>query len=168
MRCQYGCGWVSNDGHMARRRWSYERPQDDCACWATPQMVKLLISETIIPTTIKAAISLCQGLCIHICSSSRPRPPRGRGRGTRLSEPRFLPVPKLQTAWFNPWPPMCCAGAAADDGDFQGGGTWFQCLGPEGKVVDAEMGHAVAFAGPLRHAGYPISAGTRFILVLFM
>lgn len=29
-------------------------------------------------------------------------------------------------------------------------------------------GQAVAFAGPLRHAGYPITAGTRLILVLFL
>ena len=33
--------------------------------------------------------------------------------------------------------------------------------------MDAEEGHAVAFAGPLRHAGYPITRGTRIILVLF-
>lgn len=36
---------------------------------------------------------------------------------------------------------------------FQGGGTWFEALGDEGMVVDAEVGQAVAFAGPLRHAG---------------
>ena len=30
------------------------------------------------------------------------------------------------------------------------------------------MGHAVFFAGPLRHAGYPITRGTRFVLVLFL
>lgn len=53
------------------------------------------------------------------------------------------------------------------DGEFDGGGTWFEALGPRGVVVDAEVGHACAFAGPLRHAGYPISRGTRFILVLF-
>eukprot|EP01046_Picozoa_sp_COSAG06_P059741 COSAG06_NODE_12461_length_1378_cov_3.037529_2_plen_117_part_00 len=34
-------------------------------------------------------------------------------------------------------------------------------------MVDADIGHACAFAGPLRHAGYPITRGTRFILVLF-
>lgn len=37
-----------------------------------------------------------------------------------------------------------------------------------GKVVNAEIGKAVVFAGPLKHAGYPISRGTRVILVLFM
>jgi hypothetical protein len=30
------------------------------------------------------------------------------------------------------------------------------------------MGHAVAFAGPLKHAGFPITKGTRNILVLFL
>lgn len=71
-----------------------------------------------------------------------------------------------------------------------GGGTWFEALlGPNndiGAVVDAEMGHAIAFAGdpktlsrarvilfiafsgPLRHAGHPITSGTRLILVLFL
>jgi hypothetical protein len=47
---------------------------------------------------------------------------------------------------------------------YEGGGTWFEALGPSGLVVDAEVGCAVAFAGPLRHAGYPIVAGTRTIL----
>lgn len=55
-----------------------------------------------------------------------------------------------------------------EDGDFEGGGTWFEALGPQGLVVDAEVGRAVAFAGALRHAGYPIRAGTRVILVLFL
>ena len=34
--------------------------------------------------------------------------------------------------------------------------------------MDAEVGHAVAFAGPLKHAGYPITKGVRMILVLFL
>lgn len=54
---------------------------------------------------------------------------------------------------------------------FDGGGTWFEALGDShksGKVVDADVGHAVAFAGPLRHAGYPVTKGTRVILVLFL
>eukprot|EP01043_Picozoa_sp_COSAG02_P023575 COSAG02_NODE_1263_length_13548_cov_13.881627_10_plen_265_part_00 len=55
----------------------------------------------------------------------------------------------------------------AGRGDFVGGGTWFEALGPTGMVVDADIGCACAFAGPLRHAGYPISRGTRYILVLF-
>ena len=55
------------------------------------------------------------------------------------------------------------------EGDFAGGGTWFEALGDErGRVIDAEVGHAVVFAGPLRHAGYPITSGTRFVLVLFL
>mmetsp|Transcript_19974 Transcript_19974/g.39231 ORF Transcript_19974/g.39231 Transcript_19974/m.39231 type:complete len:537 (+) Transcript_19974:184-1794(+) len=54
--------------------------------------------------------------------------------------------------------------------DFEGGGTWFEALGPDGQgdVVKANLGEAVAFAGPLRHAGYPITSGTRVILVLFL
>eukprot|EP00933_Yihiella_yeosuensis_P052389 TRINITY_DN50451_c0_g1_i1.p1 TRINITY_DN50451_c0_g1~~TRINITY_DN50451_c0_g1_i1.p1 ORF type:complete len:501 (+),score=73.41 TRINITY_DN50451_c0_g1_i1:64-1566(+) len=57
---------------------------------------------------------------------------------------------------------------ALNDGaeDFGGGGTWFKALG--GRVIDASVGHAVAFAGPLRHAGHPVRRGTRFILVLFL
>ena len=61
-----------------------------------------------------------------------------------------------------------------DGGDgaaFEGGGTWFEALGDSnksGKVVDADMGHAVLFAGPLRHAGYPVTKGVRIILVLFL
>ena len=53
---------------------------------------------------------------------------------------------------------------------FEGGGTWFEALGTNrgGRVVDADAGHAVAFAGPLRHAGYPVTRGTRVILVLFL
>ena len=51
---------------------------------------------------------------------------------------------------------------------YQGGGTWFEALGPTGQVVDAGIGRAIAFAGPLRHAGFPISEGTRTILVLFL
>lgn len=52
--------------------------------------------------------------------------------------------------------------------DFEGGGTWFEALGPDGKVIKAEIGQAVLFAGPLRHAGFPITKGTRIILVLFL
>ncbi|KAH9125938.1 hypothetical protein AeMF1_003518 [Aphanomyces euteiches] len=48
---------------------------------------------------------------------------------------------------------------------FEGGGTWFDALG---QSVDADVGHAVAFAGPLRHGGHPIMSGTRLILVLFL
>ena len=62
------------------------------------------------------------------------------------------------------------------DQDFEGGGTWFESIienhanGEDGKgaVIGADQGHAVAFAGPLRHAGYPVTKGTRLILVLFL
>ena len=55
----------------------------------------------------------------------------------------------------------------SNDG-FEGGGTWFQNLGLGGRVVNADAGQAVAFAGPMRHAGFPITSGTRVILVVFM
>jgi len=54
---------------------------------------------------------------------------------------------------------------------FGGGGTWFEALGDankSGRVVDANVGQAVAFAGPLRHAGFPVTKGVRVILVLFL
>jgi hypothetical protein len=57
------------------------------------------------------------------------------------------------------------------DASFEGGGTWFEALGDankSGMVVDANVGHAVAVAGPLRHAGYPVTKGCRVILVLFL
>lgn len=53
-------------------------------------------------------------------------------------------------------------------GDYAGGGTWFEGQGPNGLLVNAEIGRAVAFAGPLRHAGYPLSRGRRHVLVLFL
>ena len=53
-------------------------------------------------------------------------------------------------------------------GSYTGGGTWFEALGPQGLVVNADIGHAVLFAGPLRHAGFPIHRGVRNILVLFL
>jgi hypothetical protein len=37
-----------------------------------------------------------------------------------------------------------------------------------GTVVNADVGKAVFFAGPLKHAGYPITRGVRNILVLFL
>jgi hypothetical protein len=49
-----------------------------------------------------------------------------------------------------------------DDDDTSIGGSVGGC------VVDADQGHAVAFAGPLRHAGYPVTSGCRIILVLFL
>eukprot|EP01038_Epipyxis_sp_PR26KG_P012702 gene12702-17034_t len=54
------------------------------------------------------------------------------------------------------------------DGDYVGGGTWFEALGENGMVVNAPIGCAVVFAGPLKHAGFPIIDGIRHILVLFL
>jgi hypothetical protein len=66
--------------------------------------------------------------------------------------------------------------------DFEGGGTWFESISiaeeqeqeevlvptHTGAVLNADRGQAVAFAGPLRHAGYPVTKGCRIILVLFL
>ena len=54
--------------------------------------------------------------------------------------------------------------------DYTGGGLCFDAIpGPEGSyVIDAELGQAVCFAGPLRHGGSEITSGTRLILVLFL
>jgi hypothetical protein len=60
------------------------------------------------------------------------------------------------------------SGLDFNNGDYKGGGTWFECLGPKGLVVNADIGHAVIFAGPLKHAGFPISDGVRHVLVLFL
>jgi len=61
--------------------------------------------------------------------------------------------------------------ASSSSASFEGGGTWFEALGDSNKsglVVDADVGQAIAFAGPLRHAGYPVTRGVRVILVLFL
>ena len=83
-----------------------------------------------------------------------------------------------------------CAGRVGDS-HYRGGGTWYKAVAasaaaagdePAGAahgrrrdasdgargVVNASEGNAVAFIGPLRHAGHPITAGTRLILVLFL
>ena len=54
--------------------------------------------------------------------------------------------------------------------DYSGGGICFDAIpGPdETHVFDASTGHAIAFAGPLRHGGHAITRGERLILVLFL
>ena len=61
-------------------------------------------------------------------------------------------------------------GSGEDDEAFTGGGTWFRALGEHnrGRVINAPAGHAVVFAGPLWHMGWPIRSGTRHILVMFL
>ena len=64
---------------------------------------------------------------------------------------------------------------------YEGGGVRFKCLQQagaagggttgtvvEGGVVNRDAGHVIAFAGGLEHAGHPISAGTRYILAVFV
>ena len=48
---------------------------------------------------------------------------------------------------------------------YEGGGVRFRCLP---SVVNRDAGHVIAFAGGLEHAGHPISAGTRYILAVFV
>ena len=83
-----------------------------------------------------------------------------------------------------------CAGGVGDS-HYRGGGTWYKAVAASSDaaagrdaagavqggadasrsargVVNASEGNAVAFIGPLRHAGHPITAGTRLILVLFL
>ena len=54
--------------------------------------------------------------------------------------------------------------------DYSGGGTLVAALRdtPCGGVVEARTGHAVAFAGPLRHGGEAVTSGVRMVLVLFL
>ena len=54
--------------------------------------------------------------------------------------------------------------------DYDGGGTWVRALKdtPCIGVLETRAGHAVAFAGPLRHGGYAVTSGVRMILVLFL
>ncbi len=49
--------------------------------------------------------------------------------------------------------------------DFQGGGLWLRAAG---RALSPRRGCGVAFAGPLRHGGAPVTAGVRVILVLFL
>jgi hypothetical protein len=82
---------------------------------------------------------------------------------------------------------ILCAGglhAVAHCCSLHSSGTWFESIADEqdddsvqddeevpthtGAVINADRGQAVAFAGPLRHAGYPVTKGCRIILVLFL
>eukprot|EP00960_Hanusia_phi_P038226 753336-Hanusia_phi.AAC.6 len=48
--------------------------------------------------------------------------------------------------------------------DFEGGGTYFE---EDGLVFRHELGTAVLHSGKVRHGGYPIFSGSRYILVGF-
>ncbi|KAL1503823.1 hypothetical protein AB1Y20_012290 [Prymnesium parvum] len=53
-----------------------------------------------------------------------------------------------------------------DPSEYEGGGTWFSALG---AAVDAPAaGHVIMFPGRVEHGGHPITAGTRYVIVLFM
>ena len=53
-----------------------------------------------------------------------------------------------------------------DPDEYEGGGTWFEALG---RSIDAPAaGHVVMFPGKVEHGGNAISAGTRYIIVLFI
>jgi hypothetical protein len=49
--------------------------------------------------------------------------------------------------------------------NFEAGGTYFSHLN---RAVSADVGDAVVFAGGVEHAGAAITAGTRYVLVLFV
>ncbi len=49
---------------------------------------------------------------------------------------------------------------------FEGGGTYFETLG--GAPLQQEQGHAMCHASGARHAGYAITAGQRWVLVVFL
>ena len=51
-----------------------------------------------------------------------------------------------------------------DPSDFEGGGTYFE---ESGRVYRPAQGVAVMHSGKLRHGGFPITAGTRYVLVGF-
>ena len=60
---------------------------------------------------------------------------------------------------------VACASRGALPGAAVGGTTGTVA---EGGVVNRDAGHVIAFAGGLEHAGHPISAGTRYILAVFV
>ena len=51
-----------------------------------------------------------------------------------------------------------------DPSDFEGGGTYFEQLG---RVYRPSQGVGVVHSALSRHAGFPITAGTRYVLVGF-
>lgn len=55
--------------------------------------------------------------------------------------------------------------ALSDSADYEGGGVVFEA---NGAVVQAERGHLMSHASGLRHAGNEITAGTRWVLVVFV
>jgi tetratricopeptide (TPR) repeat protein len=56
--------------------------------------------------------------------------------------------------------------ALSDTSDYEGGGTHFESLGS--PPLKLERGHAMCHASGIRHAGYSISAGIRWVLVIFV
>ena len=63
--------------------------------------------------------------------------------------------------------------ALNDRADYEGGGTRFEEAWDENsgtwqpRVLNVDAGGVVAFPGKVRHGGFPISAGTRYIIPLF-
>jgi len=48
--------------------------------------------------------------------------------------------------------------------DFKGGGTYFECLGKSGQVLDMKRGDVTFRPAGLRHAGYPVTEGVRYVI----
>ena len=55
--------------------------------------------------------------------------------------------------------------ALSSPDEYEGGGTLFQTVG--GGPVRLGRGHAMVHASGVRHAGAPITAGERWVLVVF-
>ena len=51
-----------------------------------------------------------------------------------------------------------------DKTDFEGGGTFFECLGEKGEIIHMNKGDVTFRPAGLRHRGQPISSGERYVL----
>ena len=74
------------------------------------------------------------------------------------SKQRALPIHRDESA-------ISLTLSLSPENDYGGGGTFFPHLG---RAVRPELGHAVAFRGNARHAGEPITHGTRYIVAAFL
>ena len=51
-----------------------------------------------------------------------------------------------------------------DNTQFEGGGTYFECLGETGEIITMEQGDVTFRPAGLRHRGQPITSGQRYVL----
>jgi len=52
--------------------------------------------------------------------------------------------------------------------EYDGGGTWFENLGPQGTVVEMDVGQVTFRPGGVRHQGHAITRGRRYVIGGFM